>query len=393
VKTVRLEELLDQLIDHRGKTPKKLGSDFTQTGVPVASAQLVADGVLDLADARCVDEETWRRWMPIPLEEGDVLLTSEAPLGRVAWVKSDAPLVLGQRLFALRTTKGRTDSRYLGYWLSSAEGQSALKAHATGSTVSGIRQSSLRRVEVPIRELDAQRAIGGVLGALDDKIAANRAIVDVGLELLDAKFGLASAGVERVRISSIAQVVLGGTPSRGNLKFWGGNVPWINSGACNARVITEASEMITGLGLEKSAAKLLPEGTTCVAITGATLGQMGWLVNSMAANQSVVGIVAESTDRLWVQLAVRSEREQLLGWATGGAQQHVNKNAVGSVEIAYESACAVRFGKENNALMRRVVLAKQESERLATTRDELLPLLMSGKVTIKDAEKTVEEVV
>ena len=37
--------------------------------------------------------------------------------------------------------------------------------------------------------------------------------------------------------------------------------------------------------------------------------------------------------------------------------------------------------------------AVDENARLAATRDELLPLLMSGKITVKDAEKTVEEVV
>lgn len=285
------------------------------------------------------------------------------------------------------------DQTYL-YWMLRGPGFRAYCRNlGTGTTNLDLSQKDFLSYEMQLPGLEAQRAVARVLGALDDKIAANRVVANAGLELLDAKFGFASAGVEKVRISSIAQVVLGGTPSRGNLKFWGGNVPWINSGACNSRVITEASEMITDLGLEKSAAKLLPEGATCVAITGATMGQMGWLVNPMAANQSVVGIVAESTDRLWVQLAVRAERGQLLGWATGGAQQHVNKNAVGSVEIAYESACAVRFGEENDALMRRVVLAKQESERLAATRDEFLPLLMSGKITVKDAEKTVEEVV
>ena len=45
------------------------------------------------------------------------------------------------------------------------------------------------------------------------------------------------------------------------------------------------------------------------------------------------------------------------------------------------------------SLLARAVQAEQESARLAATRDDLLPLLMSGKITVKDAEKTVEEVV
>ena len=175
---MHLEDLLDTVIDHRGRTPKKLGTDFVPDGVPVASAQLVRGGVLDLSECRYVDTETWQRWMPTPLEAGDILLTSEAPLGRTARVESSAPLVLGQRLFALRVRDDQLDSRYLFYWLGSHSGQAALHEQATGSTVLGIRQSALRRIKVSVPELSAQRAIGEVLGALDDKIAANRRVIE-----------------------------------------------------------------------------------------------------------------------------------------------------------------------------------------------------------------------
>src|SRR6266700_6126401 len=97
-----LGDALEVIIDHRGKTPKKLGGDFVRMGVPVASALLVRNGCLNLEDARYVSPEMHKRWMPIPTRRHDVILTSEAPLGRVALVDSDQPLVLGQRLFGLR---------------------------------------------------------------------------------------------------------------------------------------------------------------------------------------------------------------------------------------------------------------------------------------------------
>src|SRR5699024_2249489 len=198
--------------------------------------------------------------------------------------------------------------------------------------------------------------------ALDDKIAANRSLIDVGLELLDSRFEDARKPVGGLTVSQLAQVVLGGTPSRKIIEYWGGDVPWINSGACNSRVISSASEMITRVGLEKSAAKMLPAGTTCVAITGATLGQMGWLASPMAANQSVVGVVASPGDRLWLHFAIRAEREQLMGWATGCAQQYVNKKSVGSLEVSYDSVIAKNFGAMHQSLMERVVLAVDENE-------------------------------
>lgn len=168
-----LGESVEVLLDHRGKTPRKLGADFTVTGVPVVSAMLVSNGMLDLNGVRFVSEETHRKWMPAPTKAGDVLLTSEAPLGRVAIVPNDEPLVLGQRLFCLRGSKGVLDSRYLFYSLQTKAVQADLLGRATGTTVVGIRQAALRRVRIPAPPFHDQCAIAEVLGALDDKIAAN----------------------------------------------------------------------------------------------------------------------------------------------------------------------------------------------------------------------------
>ncbi|MDN6443013.1 MAG: restriction endonuclease subunit S, partial [Acidipropionibacterium jensenii] len=169
-----MEAAVSVILDHRGMTPKKLGSEFVPNGIPVASAMLVKDGLIDLTDARFVDDETYRKWMPEPLQKGDVILTSEAPLGRVAQVDTNSPLVLGQRLFALRGRSGHLDSRYLYYALQSSRVSNDIQSRATGTTVLGIRQSALRQVKLPIRPICVQQAIAEVLGALDDKIAANR---------------------------------------------------------------------------------------------------------------------------------------------------------------------------------------------------------------------------
>ncbi|MGP5089314.1 restriction endonuclease subunit S [Brachybacterium tyrofermentans] len=311
---------------------------------------------------------------------------SGASIGRATYVDG-AYWPLNTCLF-VRDFKGN-DPRWVYWMLHNLD----FAAYNSGSAQPSLNRNYLSQILVGTPSLHLQGMIGEMLGALDDKIFANRTVVASGLEYLDSVFARSAHLAGTVEVASIAQTVLGGTPARDNLSLWGGSVPWLNSGACNSRIIFKPSEKITELGLAKSAAKLLPAGATCVAITGATLGQMGWLASPMAANQSVVGVVAEPEDRLWIHLAMRSEREQLIGWATGGAQQHVNKNSVASLSLPYESERAVRFETENGAVMRRVVQAEIENEQLAAARDELVPLLMSGKIAVKEAEKTVEEVV
>ena len=84
-----LGELLLRLFDHRGRTPKKLGGDFVESGVRVISAKNIRDGRLDLeTNVRFITREMFDRWMPEKLRPGDVLLTERGPRlhSGFAWV-------------------------------------------------------------------------------------------------------------------------------------------------------------------------------------------------------------------------------------------------------------------------------------------------------------------
>ncbi len=170
----KLGDLLELIIDYRGKTPKKLGGDFSDSGIPVISAIHIKRGKIVWAEReRFVTKEMFQKWMKDPLKKGDVLLTSEAPLGEVALVPNDEDLVLSQRLFALRTKPELLDSKYLMYFFQSSVGQEQLNGRSSGSTVVGIRQTELVNLEIPCPPISQQRVIGRILATIDEKIAAN----------------------------------------------------------------------------------------------------------------------------------------------------------------------------------------------------------------------------
>lgn len=174
--SVKLGELLELVIDHRGKTPKKMGfEDFHQSGFPVLSAKHVKNGELVNTESfRFANEDMYRKWMKVEVEEGDIILTSEAPLGKVFYLDGSKKYVLGQRLFGLRPRKNLVDPVYLTVWLTSTNGQAALTERATGSTVLGIKQSELLKIEVDLPDSKIQSGIAKVYRSLDDKIALNR---------------------------------------------------------------------------------------------------------------------------------------------------------------------------------------------------------------------------
>ncbi|MEA5098254.1 MAG: restriction endonuclease subunit S, partial [Burkholderiaceae bacterium] len=176
VSWVKLDDVIEDIVDRRGVTPLKLGGDFTSQGHRVISAKLIKDGrvMLDADEARFVDAALYKKWMKTPLCSGDVLMTSEAPLGELAYLHSDVDWVLGQRLFAIRPRKGILDGRFLYYVLRNDQVRSDILGRATGTTVQGIRQAELRLVKIPVPDLNEQKIIAEILGSIDDRITLLR---------------------------------------------------------------------------------------------------------------------------------------------------------------------------------------------------------------------------
>lgn len=173
-----LSELLELIIDHRGKTPNKMGfDDFFLSGIPVLSAKHVkTDGLVDVQSMRYASTEMYKKWMTVEVQEGDIILTSEAPMGEVFYIQDDKKYVLGQRVFGLRPNPRLINPKYLAAWLASSEGQRQITARASGSTVQGIRQVELLKLEVDLPSKEEQERIANVRFSLTDKIILNRCI-------------------------------------------------------------------------------------------------------------------------------------------------------------------------------------------------------------------------
>jgi type I restriction enzyme S subunit len=140
-----IEEVTDTLIDYRGKTPPK-----TEEGVRLVTAKVIKQGrILDDPAEYIADDyyDTWmRRGLP---KQWDLLITTEAPLGEVALLRTSQKVALAQRVILLRGKKGVIDQRYYFYALQSDFAQGELLSRATGTTVLGIKQSELRQVRIP----------------------------------------------------------------------------------------------------------------------------------------------------------------------------------------------------------------------------------------------------
>ena len=168
---LKMEDALEALIDYRGKTPEK-----AEEGIDTLSAKSVKDGYIDYSLCYQISAEEYKRFMVRGFPQiGDILLTTEAPLGLVARLDRN-DVAIAQRLLTLRGKKGVLDNDYLMYYLQSPKGQAALTARATGTTVTGIKQAEFRKIELELPDYDYQVKVSGIIRAIDEKIALNKKI-------------------------------------------------------------------------------------------------------------------------------------------------------------------------------------------------------------------------
>ena len=167
----RFYDLLDDVLDFRGRTPLKLGMDWGGGDVKSLSANNVKNGYIDFAaEGNLGSQALYERWMGgVSLKKGDIVFTMEAPLGQALQVPDNQQYILSQRVVAFKTRR-LVSNDFLLQLIWSADFQEQLAKLATGSTAKGINQKSLRMVNVSIPSVPEQTKIANFLTALDRKI-------------------------------------------------------------------------------------------------------------------------------------------------------------------------------------------------------------------------------
>ena len=168
-----LVQLLDKIIDYRGQSVPKSSS-----GIPLITARNVREGYLDFSNQEYVDESKFEEWMSRGTpQKGDILFTTEAPLGKACRFPSEGMYAVGQRTVTLRTNK-KLDSEFLLYTILSERGQQLIDLRSSGSTAKGIKSSELKKVKITYPEsLPEQRKIAKTLSTWDQAIATTERLI------------------------------------------------------------------------------------------------------------------------------------------------------------------------------------------------------------------------
>jgi len=153
---------------------------------------------------------------------------------------------------------------------------------------------------------------------------------DISVVLAEIVFKFLNKKYQTVPLSKVVDTSSGGTPSRTNPQYYGGEIPWLKSGELNDPIITKAEEFITEEGLKNSSAKVFPKGTLLVAMYGATAGKTGILEIDASTNQAVCSITPKDTNintdfLFWF---FRAHRFHFIDISRGGAQPNISQGVI-----------------------------------------------------------------
>lgn len=446
-----LEEAMDAIIDYRGKTPKK-----TASGIPLITAKIVKNGRINPTQ-EYIAESDYDSWMKrgIP-QKGDIVLTTEAPLGEVAQLNGEK-IALAQRIITLRGKAGLLESDFLKYLLQSNEVQHQLTGRSSGTTVSGIKQSELRKIILCFPPLPEQKAIAHILGSLDDKIELNQRMNATLEGLAQALFQSWFVDFDPVLDNALAagnpipdeltdraavrrQALDNGTANREAAQHFPATfqfteeLGWIPEGweaGCigviakaiggyafkskvfqergypvikiknivgDGTVSIEDSQCIDSETAEKAIKFSLSDGDILMAMTGATVGKIGIVVNGKNVaflNQRVAKLVGRSVKNinsfLFCFFKYQENFEQIVGAAGGSAQPNISSSGIESVQFPVPSKdLLIRFTNLVDPNFEKWISNYKLINSLSKLRDTLLPQLISGELRIPDAAKLAE---
>ena len=389
-----IKDVIEEVIDYRGKTPKKLGGDWSEekTEYMALSAKNIKKGRIVQPDTiRYVDQEMYNKWMKQEVERGTILITSEAPFGELLYWDSDDKIVLSQRLFGLKIKK-EFNSRYIYYYMFSEQFQGELSGRATGSTVTGLRQPELLKCHLKVPNRKYQDIIANILMNIDKKIDLNSEINNNLSEQIKYIYNDIFTDYEDYkRLDEISNVTIGKTPPRSEQECFTTNkndVKWVSISDLgkSGMFIFDTSEKLTQEAVNKYNVKVIPKDTVILSFK-LTVGRTGFTTEDMTTNEAIAHFDLnnkELNNYLYCTLTYFNYSD--LG-STSSIATAINSKIVKSIKIGIPSKEQLdKFNKLTSSMFNLVKNNEKENKKLEQLRDSLLPKLMNGEINIDNIE-------
>ena len=298
-----------------------------------------ASGIVDYVDGYLFDEE-----LVLLSEDGANITDRNYPVCFLAsgkyWVNNHAHV--------LRTKDGNENN-----FICNSLERKDYKQYNSGMAMPKLNQEVCRSIPISCPSFDEQKKIGDYFRNLDHLITLHQRKCDETKELKkfmlqkmfpkngekkpEIRFEGFTDDWEQRKLSEVAEIVGGGTPSTNIPEYWDGDIDWYAPAEINDQIYVDGSERkITKLGLEKSSAKILPADKTVLFTSRAGIGKTSILRRSGATNQGFQSMVLNNeTNPYFVFSMSKFIKEEAERVASGSTFAEVSGKILGNLAFMF----------------------------------------------------------
>jgi len=295
---------------------------------------------------------------------------------------------LTQDTIRLDVDDGAIDRDFLYWQLRGPEYRAYCRTRGTGTTNLDLSRDDFLGFEVVVPQRAEQRAIAEVLGALDDKIAANTHLIRSAESLSTSLFASMFDETESLPLTSVAQFINGKA--------------FTKDASGTGRVVVRIAELNSGIGGSTVFSDAtVPDqhvarpGDILFAWSG-SLTLHRWFRPEAIINQHIFKVLPTEGRPHWLVwglIARKLDAFKSIAADKATTMGHIQRRHLDeAVDVPVREVIA-RHDEQMSTLWSRTLSAERENLTLAATRDALLPALMSGKLRVRDAERAVEQAV
>lgn len=334
---------------------------------------------------------------------GDILYGKLRPnLNKVHLAAKDG--ICSTDIWALRTSEGLLPDYAVRYLRSPAIHVRAAQL-AAGANLPRLSADTFDRLPIPLPTLPEQQRIVDVLQQAEEierlRGKFDELLVRVKRQLFVEMFGDPNPNFNSrwpiVRLGKFVTVATGGTPSRAQADSYGSAHAWVKSTDLKDGLIDTTEERVSGLGIQRSNAKLYPKQTVMLAMygQGQTRGRTGKLLIEAACNQACAALLPNEEllpDYLWIWLQLSYESVRALG--RGGQQENLNLDIVRGIQLPKPPVpMQQEFSRRLTGLLDLFKQSLDAREQLTAMLGVLRIDALTGEVTAVWREQHAEEIV
>ena len=423
---ISLREAGVTLIDCDHRTPPAADSGYPYVAIPQ-----LKEGRLALNDVRRISPEHFIDWTrKAKPQHHDVILSRRCNPGETAYVPAGLECALGQNLVLLRADGSKLYPPFLRWLVRGPDWWEQVGTFINvGAVFDSLKCADIPNFRFSLPPLAEQKRIVEVLGVLDDKIELNRRMnatleatartlfqswfvdfdpvrakldgrtpsgMDAATAALfpdsfkETELGHIPRGWSVQPVGDVIDCVGGGTPSTSEPKYWeGGTHHWTTPkdfSSLQAPILLNTDRKLTDAGIAKISSGLLPAGTLLMS-SRAPVGYLAISAIPVAINQGFIAMKCnESTSNYFMLNWCQQNMAEIEGRATGTTFAEISKQNFRPIPFILPSQeIMTAFSARVAPLYARITANLRESRTLATLRDTLLPKLLSGELSVKEA--------